>query len=488
MGSNPNKQSLIPNKECIIKKFCKSLTVFMDSIISLWKQLKDDSVPPLFYLAEASKCIHNQSKNQKLKTSMEKILTPFIQDFEIPKMISKIMLKNSIENVNKKISKVLQELSKVSKLFILEEYKLKNFLKILAEWVRIMIFTIENKQIPEKCIHVLKSLELIAGEFVNQDVHLFLDEKFFPLVLILIQNSTLQEKTIILSQKNAIAIVESIFLLLQNLEKKLHQQKKTFKVKSLLKHPQKINNSIYEFIPLKWRKVICDSIEQPKIVIGREKKSKRANSSKIYKANTVYLKEELDNFANSKLSFYNFLVLKKKKHLVFVDVQNICRVSFLLKTNSLIEEFTNQLNVRDIVVDTLFESLKYNYLKENNTFWIMVNKGNVKKDLKTGKVQILNIESGKNDNILHVKVACYDIKTGTDLFYSLGGDEMDDIFIVNGILDLYFRYKNDDKFPFSSITVLSHDTFSNFKEYQNLECPILHHPKNLVKKIGEIKN
>jgi len=487
MGSNPNKPSLILEKECMINKFCKSLTIFMDSITSLWKQLKDDSNPPLFYLTQASKCIRNQSKNQKLKPSVEKILSPFIQDFEIPKTFSKPILKISIENVNKKIYKLIQELSKISKLFILEEYKLKNMLKILSEWMRVMIFTTENKQIPEKCILILKNLELLTGEFGNQDVHLFLDEKFYPLVLLLIQNSTLAEKTIVLSNKNSPAIVESIFLLLENLEKSLQQQKKTFKVKSLLKPTQK-NNSIYEFIPLKWRKVICDSIEQPKIVIGREKKSKRANSSKVYKANRKYLKEELDNFANSKLSFYNFLILKKKKHVVFVDIQNICRVSFLLKTNTLIEKFTNQLNVRDILVDTLFESSKFNYLKENNTFWIMVNKGNVKKDLKTGKIEILNIESGNNDNILHVKVACYDIKTGTDLFYSLGGDEMDDIFIVNAILDLHYHYGNDRKFPFSSITVLSHDTFSNFKEYQNLDCSILHHPKNLIKKVGEIKN
>jgi len=489
MGVNAKKRSPPNEQESFLKKIIKHLTVFMDTHKLLWKELKEEKEPPLFYLSQVLKYIQKHCKIilNETKSCILQDTCQQLEELVVSKSLSKTCILENITKVEHLIHKTLCQLVKMNSIFLLEDYKLQRIIKTLSDWVRIMIFTVKNKIILEQSIEILKSIDkLLNSDLLEKDVHDYIPESLHYLVRFMMEASTMEEKTIILTGDEKISNKIKIFL--QELEKGIKSKTNTYKIKSLLQNKPTENKnqcSIYDFIPPRWRKVL-EPLDEKKMVIGREKKSKRVNSKAIYQENTKYLQRELNFFGNTGKSFYEFLIQQNKKNIVFVDVQNICRVSFLYKNNTIIEDFVSQPNIIEEMISTLFEKeASCIHLKSSDSFWIMVNKGNVIKDNKTGMIKILQVISGTSKNILHVKVACFNSTTGTDLYCSLGGDEMDDIFIVNAILDLHFHYTKTKKFPFSSVTVLSHDSFSNFKEYSNLNCPLFFHPKNLIKKKSE---
>jgi len=510
MGKTPKKRSFIlpiNNSDDSLKEFIQHLTVFMETQKKLWIEGNNNGDLSLSYLYRVEKWIQNKYKyllsNNNLK-EIPKILkegSKNIQDFT--KSLnqtnnSKTHIQASIQQIESIVNKCLSKLILANKVFLIEPYTIKKIKNMLSEWVRVMIFTSKNKMIPERCIQLLKNIDskltpdLLEIDVYNNDS--IIKTQFHQMLLSFIANlsykTTIEEMTKTLTAKSSNTekfILDFLqqweIVIIEFLNKILKQRQPSF----LKKTPNSSHSQrIYDFIPNKWR-TILDPLEEREIVIGREKRSKRGNSTLIYQENSRYLRNELDIFDETHGSFCNFLLKQNKKHVVFVDVQNICRVSFLFKSNNIIKDFIEQPNVNIQVMKTIFDPCdveKYKVLYGFDSYWIYVNKGNVRKDTKTGIVKILESMNGGADS-LYINVACYDSKTFTDCFHSLGGDEMDDIFIVNAVLDLFYKYKTCDKFPIDSITVLSHDTFSNFKDYKNMNCPIFHHPKNLLKKPSE---
>jgi hypothetical protein len=477
----------------------------METQKKLWIEGKNNGDLSLSYLYRVEKWIQNKYKfllnNNNLK-DVPKILeegSKNIQDFNksLPRCKnSKTDIQAAIQQIEIIVNKCLSKLILANKVFLIEPYTIKKIKNMLSEWVRVMIFTSKNKSIPEKCIQRLKNIDAkLTPDLLEVDVYnndSITNTQFHQMLLSFIANlsykTTIEEMTKTLALTNTEKFIldflqqwESVVLEIRN--RILNQRRPSF-LKKEAKSSQ--SQQIYDFIPTKWR-TILDPLEDRKIVIGREKRSKRGNSILIYQENSKYLRNELDIFDETHGSFCNFLLKQNKKHLIFVDVQNICRVSFLFKSNSIIKDFIEQPNVNLQVMETIFDACnleKYKDLSRFDSYWIYVNKGNVRKDTRTGIIKILESIKGV-PNSLYINVACYDSKAQTDCFHSLGGDEMDDIFIVNAVLDLFEKYKTCHQFPINSITVLSHDNFSNFKEYKNMNCPIFHHPKNLLKKPSE---
>lgn len=510
MGKTPKKRSFIlpiNNSDDSLKEFIQNLTVFMETQKKLWIEGKNNGELSLSYLYRVEKWIQNKYKfllnNNNLK-EVPKILkegSRNIHDFTKNLNRSKNTktdIQAAIQQIEIIVNKCLSKLILANKVFLIEPYSIKKIKNMLSEWVRVMIFTSSNKTIPERCIQLLKNIDskltpdLLEIDVYNNDS--IIKTQFHQMLLFFIANlsykTTIEEMTKTLTAKSSttekfiLDFLQQWEIIIAEFSNKISKQRQP----SFLKKEPKSSQSqrIYDFIPNKWR-TILDPLEIREIVIGREKRSKRGNSILIYQENSKYLRNELDIFDATHGSFCNYLLKQNKKHLIFVDVQNICRVSFLFKSNNIIKEFIEQPNVNIEVMETIFDPCnveKYKVLCELDSYWIYVNKGNVRKDTKTGVVKILESING-GPNSLYINVACYDSKAQTDCFHSLGGDEMDDIFIVNAVLDLFQKYKTIHKFPIDSITVLSHDSFSNFKEYKNMNCPIFHHPKNLLKKPSE---
>jgi hypothetical protein len=478
----------------------------METQKKLWIEGKNNGDLSLSYLYRVEKWIQNKYKfllnNNNLK-EIPKILkegSKNIQEFN--KSLhgfknSKTDIQEAIQQIEIIVNKCLSKLILANKVFLIEPYSIRKIKNMLSEWVRVMIFTSKNKTTPEKCIQLLKNIDVkLTPDVLEIDVYnneSIIKTQFHQMLLFFIANlsykTTIEEMTKTLAkssntEKFILDFLQQWESVILEFRSKISKQRRP----SFLKKESKTSQSqqIYDFIPTKWR-TILDPLEEREIVIGREKRSKRGNSTLIYQENSKYLRNELDIFDETYGSFCNFLLKQNKKHLIFVDVQNICRVSFLFKSNNIIKDFIEKPNVNIQVMETIFDPCdveKYKELCGFDSYWIYVNKGNVQKDTKTGIVKILeSINSGPNS--LYINVACYDSKAQTDCFHSLGGDEMDDIFIVNALLDLFQKYKTCHQFPINSITVLSHDNFSNFKEYKNMNCPIFHHPKNLLKKHSE---
>jgi len=509
MGKTPKKRSFIlpiNNSDDSLKEFIQNLTVFMETQKKLWIEGKNNGDLSLSYLYRVEKWIQNKYKfllnNNNLK-EIPKILkegSKNIQEFN--KSLhgfknSKTDIQEAIQQIEIIVNKCLSKLILANKVFLIEPYSIRKIKNMLSEWVRVMIFTSKNKTTPEKCIQLLKNIDVkLTPDVLEIDVYnneSIIKTQFHQMLLFFIANlsykTTIEEMTKTLAkssntEKFILDFLQQWESVILEFRSKISKQRRP----SFLKKESKTSQSqqIYDFIPTKWR-TILDPLEEREIVIGREKRSKRGNSTLIYQENSKYLRNELDIFDETYGSFCNFLLKQNKKHLIFVDVQNICRVSFLFKSNNIIKDFIEKPNVNIQVMETIFDPCdveKYKELCGFDSYWIYVNKGNVQKDTKTGIVKILeSINSGPNS--LYINVACYDSKAQTDCFHSLGGDEMDDIFIVNALLDLFQKYKTCHQFPINSITVLSHDNFSNFKEYKNMNCPIFHHPKNLLKKHSE---
>jgi hypothetical protein len=254
---------------------------------------------------------------------------------------------------------------------------------------------------------------------------------------------------------------------------------------------QKINIAFYldEFIPHDVLPLLMDDYlhKTPRGEKEIRKKKDRQGSELIYKQNKIYLEKELSVFDKGQ-SFLTFLYRQQKKHLFLVDVQNICRVSFHMKDNKKINEFCSRPAIHNYLIHILFpkdamRTMYSGYL--SSSYWIMVNKGDVHVNRTTKEITILSHEKSKDPNTLQIRIACFDPVTEMDSFFSMGGDEMDDIFIVKVISDLHVDSQRIgvQKFPFKSIHVLSHDLYSNFTGYTSLlEWSVLHHPSPLGKK------
>jgi hypothetical protein len=251
---------------------------------------------------------------------------------------------------------------------------------------------------------------------------------------------------------------------------------------------QKINIQycLDEFIPSDVVPILMNDITYNPRDKELKKKKERQGSELIYKQNMVYLEKELAVFDKGQ-SFLSFLFRQQKKHLFLVDVQNICRVSLHIKDNKKINEFIKRPVIDRYLINLLFQKDEKNrYLSYiPSSYWVLVNKGDVQMNPASREFTILSHEKGTDPNILHIRIACFDPITEMDSFFTMGGDEMDDIFIVKVISDLhsYSQRKRSGRLGFDGIHVLSHDLYSNFTGYMSLtKWSILHHPSPLGKK------
>jgi hypothetical protein len=315
---------------------------------------------------------------------------------------------------------------------------------------------------------------------------------------------SLVDKTSAWKTRYADVIFKMIILVFFHLEQVLqvffwlkndnHDQKKTIMHRLFRRKIQRdfllqkinIQYCLDEFIPSDVVPILMNDITYNPRDKELKKKKERQGSELIYKQNMVYLEKELAVFDKGQ-SFLSFLFRQQKKHLFLVDVQNICRVSLHIKDNKKINEFIKRPVIDRYLINLLFQKDEKNrYLSYiPSSYWVLVNKGDVQMNPASREFTILSHEKGTDPNILHIRIACFDPITEMDSFFTMGGDEMDDIFIVKVISDLhsYSQRKRSGRLGFDGIHVLSHDLYSNFTGYMSLtKWSILHHPSPLGKK------
>jgi len=277
-----------------------------------------------------------------------------------------------------------------------------------------------------------------------------------------------------------------------------HDQKKTIMHRLFRRRIQRnfllqkinIQYCLDEFIPTDVMPLFMNDVSQNPKDKEIKKKKERQGSELIYKQNMVYLEKELAVFDKGQ-SFLSFLFRQQKKHLFLVDVQNICRVSLHMKDNKKIDDFMKRPVIHRYLINLLFQQDEKNrYLSyATSSYWVLVNKGDVQRNPTTREITILSHEKGTDPDILHIRIACFDPVTEMDSFFTMGGDEMDDIFIVKVISDLHADSqrkrggRGSGRFAFDGIHVLSHDLYSNFTGYTSLtKWSLLHHPSPLGKR------
>lgn len=352
MGKTPKKRSFIlpiNNSDDSLKEFIQNLTVFMETQKKLWIEGKNNGELSLSYLYRVEKWIQNKYKyllnNNNLK-EVPKILmegSRNIHDFTKNLNRSKNTktdIQAAIQQMEIIVNKCLSKLILANKVFLIEPYSIKKIKNMLSEWVRVMIFTSNDKTIPERCIQLLKNIDskltpdLLEIDVYNNDS--IIKTQFHQMLLFFIANlsykTTIEEMTKTLAAKSSntekfiLDFLQQWEIIIAEFSNRISKQRQP----SFLKKEPKSSQSqrIYDFIPNKWR-TILDPLEIREIVIGREKRSKRGNSILIYQENPKYLRNELDIFDATHGSFCNYLLKQNKKHLIFVDVQNICRFSCL---------------------------------------------------------------------------------------------------------------------------------------------------------------
>lgn len=426
---------------------------------------------------------------------------------------------------------ILTPLEKRTQILMMPPRRISEMLDQAKMWLEALMITAINKRIPKKMNRMLHSLEILltktkrhdsSNEGLLRDMNLLtfspkkksmtttlLDPRweisrhvFRAFFRIDACYSGLEDKKKAWKTLHADMIFKIIILAFFHVEQILHiffwlseedHERKKSIMHRLFRRKiqrdfllQKINILFYldEFIPSNVLPMLTDDYFQQSQL---RKKKERHGSEMIYQQNKIYLEKELSVLDHGR-TFLSFLYRQQKKHLFLVDVQNICRVSFHMKDNKKINNFIKRPAIYHHLLSILFKEEAARVLYSSyasNSFWIMVNKGDVRVNRATKEISIVSHENGVDSNIFHVWIACFDPVTEMDSFFNMGGDEMDDIFIVKVISDLYAdsQRKRGNTFPFTGIHVLSHDLYSNISGYKTLlQWKILDHPYPLGKK------